>query len=190
MPLGSLRSSLYARAYFRMPAELPPAAFTVWSIRAGTTIRAELRVNAPAAGASLVNVFLRDQGALTGTPSAAVIGAGAYLRAEWHWDQGANTQEMRIWLGSNRDSTGPADLVLSGAAGGGTADNVNRGIITSVPSAFTVDIDDDRVDDVGWIGPSVAAPPPGPSGLLWEETFGVLAAGTTLTAAPGTPGST
>lgn len=172
-PLGSLRSAFFARFYFRVSTLPPAASITMYAARSGATFRADIRLN-PAGTLSL-----RDQNVTT-QQSTATVSTGTWHRAEWKWDQTGNTQELRVWLGSNRDSVGTADIILTGTAGGGTADNTIRGICTSIAST-SLDIDDDRADDIGYIGPS-SQPPPADVGDLFDVTYGTLAAATALTA--------
>lgn len=172
-PLGSLRGEFYSRFYLRI-STLPAAGtgIQIMTARSATTARADIRLNS--AGA----IAIRDQGVQVAI-STPVLALSQWHRVEWHWNQTGNAQELRVWTGSNRDSVGTADIILTGTAGGGTADNVNRGILTGSTN-LSLDIDDDRIDDTTWIGPSTA-PAPAEVGTLWDETFGTLAAGTALT---------
>jgi hypothetical protein len=147
------RGEMWARFYFRV-GSYPPSTKTIADIKdnaAGS--RAELRIDATG------RVVLRNQSTAVDT-SIASVPTNVWNRVDWWWDQsGGGTQEARLFLDGNRHGAIDAyDEALVGAASGGTSDEMSKGILTGTAN-WSIEFDDDAIDDADWCGPSLVVPP-------------------------------
>jgi len=160
------RGELWARFYFRI-GSYPSATKTIADIKdnaAGS--RADLRIDATG------RVVLRNQSVAVDT-SIGAVPANVWNRVDWHWNQTGAAQEARLFFGGNlHNSVGSYDEALTGAAAGGTSDEMTKGVLTGTAN-WSVEFDDDAIDDADWCGPSFAVPatPLGNAALNLEATL-------------------
>ena len=140
---------LYVRFYFRIDAA-PTGAVDLLATRGSNGIRQRM-------GITTGRLATLQNGATNVWTSTTAIPAGDTHRAEIRIDNAAGQQQLRLFLGANRNGTTPDVDSGSRTYNQGSIDtlrfgqNNNTGLLVSYMDAVAV-------DNATWVGPVVAAP--------------------------------
>lgn len=140
--------TMYARAYVKLPAAT--AVMFVWNLLSGSTIRANVRINANG------SLRMRNGTVAVGTDSTAVLSTTAYTRVEWMVS--GSTQRLRMFTGANLHGTTPDYDSGNQTYTPATFDRLQTGCTTAVAGAGVL-VDLLAADDTTWVGPAVITPP-------------------------------
>lgn len=138
----------YRRFQLTLSAENTVDRF-IGQVRAASGVKAQLRLNTN-------RTFSLRNGFSVAATTTSVVPLAQLIRVEWGLDAGAQTQRLRLFLGSNWEGTVP-DEEITAVFDKGTFTTIQDGLITSAANT-EMRIGHVADDDAAWVGPVVVAP--------------------------------